>query len=68
MSGVKLGRQIKSATLLQTKTSALLDAYKVIYRFLAHRISFIGYLFINWVKEKQIIIQRKECYWEMSVQ
>ena len=32
---------------------------KVMYRFLAYRISFIGYLFIKWVKGKQIIIQKK---------
>ena len=43
-------------------------SYKVIYRFLTYRISFIGYSFIKWVKGKQIIIQGKEFSWEISIQ
>ena len=43
-------------------------SYKVKYRFLTYRISFIGYMFIKWVKGKQAIIQRKEFSWEISIQ
>ena len=50
------------------KYQLCLVSYKVLYRFLAYRISFIGYLFIKWVKGKQIIIQRKEYSWEISIQ
>ena len=41
-------------------------SYEVIYRFLAYRISFNGYLFIKWVKGKQI--QRKEFSGEIIIQ
>ena len=39
-----------------------LVSYKVIHRFLAYRISFIGYLFIKWVKRKKNYHSKKRIF------
>ena len=39
-----------------------LVSYKVIHRFLAYRISFIGYLFIKWVKRKRNYHSKKRIF------